>query len=305
MGSADISIGQGPYIDPNGNPTQASTVGSGISGYANYIGTAPQEMALAQTRNPDGSIASTPGTTQPSAAEIQAQKDEAEKTGIRGHITNLVGSLDGIYKSIYGGIDKGGTEAATRLQDRYAKETGALTDTFNQELPKIGNSYAARGLYDSSYRMNGEEAAASGFNKQVGDLGDQLKLDQQTIGNQTAQNKAKYTADQEGYQALLTRLATVTDLTELRSLQNEIEAAQRTLTADNVKFQDAEQNKASYEKIAPTGDRSGTLTTTLSNVINSNAPRQLKIKTAETIIGSSGLSDKDKNTLLTQVTAQV
>lgn len=252
--------------------------------------------------NETGGVTSPSG---PTPEQLKLQQDEQTRQTLRGNVSGIIQGLTGLYDQIYGAINSGVGEAGTRLQERYTKETGALADTFNQELPKIGLGYAARGLYDSSYRQQGEADAQSGYEKQVGGLGDQLALDKQAIGAKALEQKAKYQADQGGVNAILARINEVTDINELNQLRNELEAKQRALQADTATFADSAAQKAAYESVAPTADRSAGLVATLQTLVQGSAPRALKIKTAETIIGNSGLSEEEKQKLNQQVTASL
>jgi len=286
-------------------PASQSQPADGVWGTAKAV--ADNAINYAQN-NPASWVlgASDTAAQQQAAAEAaKAAEDERTRQTLKSNISGIINGMSGIYDQLYGAINSGVGEAGTRLQDRYAKETGALGEQFASELPKIGNSYASRGLYDSSYRVQGEADATKGYQDQIKGLGDQLNLDKEAIGAQALKEKAKYQADQGGVNALLARLNEVTDLGELRQIRNEIEAKQRSLEGDKAVYSNADTQRATYEAIANTADRTGALKTTLTNIINSAAPKQLKINTAQTIIGSSGLSEEEKAKLTQQVIAAV
>ena len=283
QGSPGGNAQQSPgLVDLNGNPTY----------YQNQI---IQSQPATNTNQQTG----------PTPEQIKLAQDEQTRQTLKGNVGGIIQGLTGIYDQLYGAINSGVGEAGQRLQERYTKETGALGDTFNQELPKIGLGYASRGLYDSSYRKQGEADAQAGFEKQIGGLGDQLGLDKQAIGAKALEQKAKYQADQGGVNAIMARLNEVTDLGELQQLRNELEAKQRSLQSDQATFANADAQKAAYEGVASSADRSANLVNTLKTIVQGSAPRALKLKTAETIILNSGLPEEEKKKLAEQVTASV
>lgn len=246
-----------------------------------------------------------PYAAQRAAEAKKAAEDEVTRQNLRSNVNGIIGGLTGIYDQLYGAINSGVGEAGIRLQDRYAKETGALGETFNQELPKIGLGYAARGLYDSSYRQQGEADATKGYNDQVTNLGDQLNLDKAAIGAEAMKQRASLQAEQGGINAIRARLNEVTDINELNQLRNEMEAKSRELEGKKATFASEGAQRQAYEAVANTRDRSGQLVSTLQTLVKGNAPRPLKIQTAQTIIANSGLSEDEKKKLNEQVVAVV
>lgn len=264
-------------------------------------------QGLGENPYPTGDTNTAPAkTAEQIATERKLAEDEATRQSLKGNIGGIIQGMTGIYDQLYSAINSGVGEAGTRLQDRYTKETGALGDTFNQELPKIGMGYAARGLYDSSYRLDGENQATKGFQDQITGLGDQLKLDKETIGGEALKQQSKYQLEQSGVNGILARLNEVTDLGELQQLRNELDAKQRTLESEKSTFATADARRGAFEKVVNTStDRSAGLISTLQNIIKGSAPRQLKVQTAQAIIVNSDLPDEEKRKLTEQVVAAV
>lgn len=238
------------------------------------------------------------------AARIKAE-EEARRVALKGGINKLITDTIGIYDGLFGNVAAAATSQKQLLDQRFNKETGSLTDQFNQELPKIGRSWAGRGGYDSSYRMRGEDAATKGFAGQMEDIGTQYKADAARIGQFQTEEEAKMTAEKDKLLRSRAYVDETTSLEDLTSMRNELDnrIAELEASKGSLMSQNAYAQKA--QALAPAADRLSGLTNQLSTLINGQAPGPLKRQVAMEIIGSAGLSKEEEDLLTQQVTAAI
>lgn len=301
---------------PQSQPLQGLTSIGSFDGPAGPSNTPPSDWNNGQ---PDGYSASSGSggggssydayaVAQRAAAAEAARKaaeEEAKKTQLRGSISGLIDQAMGVYDTLYGNVRNAATSQRKALEDRYSKETGRLGDQFNAELPKIGQSYAGRGTYDSSYRRGAEDTATTQFKGQLEDLSTGYQSDKAKIGQELMNQEANIGTGRSLLDLTKGKLGEVTDLNELMATQNEInrKIAELRGTAQSTGTQEAYQAK--FGELAPAADRLATLQTQLSNIINGQAPAALKKAVAQQIIGSSGLPEDQKNQLNASITTQI
>jgi len=248
----------------------------------------------------------------PTQAQIEAQQraqqeaaDNAKRTELRGGIRNLISSISGVYDLLHGDVNSAAKEQREALQDKYNKETGSLTDQFNQEMPTIGRGWAARGAYDSSYRTGAEGVATDAYGKQIQSLGDEKVASEGKIGQWAAQQRAAIENDRGGVSAVGAQIDAENDINVLTQLKNQIDAKLRDNQAKRADYTTQGAARQALVAAAPTTDNSGALGKVLGQIIQGQAPRALKIATAKEVIGSSGLTEEEKARLTQQVETQV
>jgi hypothetical protein len=278
-------------------PTSGVTTwGKGVQGGSNTGGS-----------NAGGSNTGVASSYDPAAAQRAAQEaqEEAQRGQLRAQASGLINTLIGAYDSLFGSARSAAKAQNEALDSRYTKEVGGLTDQFNQELPKIGRGYAARGTFDSSYRGDAEDQATTGFKNQIDDIGTQREADAAKIGQFVAEKEGMVNAEKGLLAKMLGDLPNVTDINELTQLRQQIDRK----IADTQSAQAGVQSEAAYRaklnEVAPSADRMAGLQSTLSNIVNGAAPGPLKRAVAQQVIGSSGLSDEEKQALLGQVNSQI
>lgn len=322
---ADILQGTSSGISLQGNTEQIQGNTQSVQGSSpqlqvtanpyNYsVGTVVGSMS--QPQSPSIRSANTGGGTpsgggyDPYAAQraAQAQK-EAEEAAKRAQLTSgiqkLIKDTMGIYDKLYGDVRGAAKSQNQLLNQRYNREVGALTDQFNQELPKIGEGFASRGAFHSSYRQGAEDNATKGFEGQIQGLGEQRAADAAKIGQFVREKEAEFGAQRSLVDQMRNELGQVEDVNELRSLQREMQQRIANLQAQRGGLGTREAYTQRLNQLAPTADRMGQLGETLSNIISGQAPAALKRSVAQQIIGSAGLSPDQERELLNQVTAQI
>ena len=280
--------------------------------------TFPASIAKAEYVNTDTTPTDTGGGTNtntyagPTQAQIEAQQraaqeaaDNAKRAELRGGIRNLIQSMTSMYDLLHGDINNVAAEQRKGLQDKYNKETGALTDQFNQEMPAIGRGWASRGAYDSSYRVQGEQNATDAYGRQIEGLGTAKIADEGKIGTWAAQQRATLENDRGGVNAIGALIDSEQDINSLTELKNKIDQRLRDNTAKRADYTTQGAARQSLMSSVPLTDNSGALGKVLGQIIQGEAPKALKIATAQQIIGSSGLTEEEKARLNQQVVSQV
>ncbi len=264
----------GPTVNSGGEPTTSggqvlgSTTGDGSYGGSTYDA---QAAAAA-------------------AAEAERQRRIAQANSLKTGITGIISNIKGVYDAIYGDVEGVGREKAGQVEQRFGQETKGLTDQFSSQFPAIGNAFASRGTYDSSYRINSEEAAKAGFNNQLQGIGLEKQNALADVGRYVAGQQADVNAQKGGLDAILAQIQASENPDELQALQNTLDERKRTLEASRAGLRSRDSYLGEVNRIAPTGDRMASLTSSLTNVINSQVPTPLKRAIGRQLIANSGLS---------------
>lgn len=234
-------------------------------------------------------------------AAAQARAEEAQRGQLRGEIGGGIQNLQNVYNQLYGDVTGAATGQRQALEQRYGRETQALGEQFNEQLPTIGRGYAARGAYDSSYRMDAEERAQKQFQRQLQDLAAQREADAAKIGQYVAEQQAKIQAQQSKLGTVSGRLGQTRDLNDLIQLRNEIEAQIADTGALRAGAMSQQQLMQRFQELAPATDRLSQLQGVLTTIMQGAAPSALKRATAQQIIGSAGLTPEEQDRLQTQI----
>jgi hypothetical protein len=229
------------------------------------------------------------GATAVDPAVVEQQKRVAQANALKGGITGIINNIKGVYDAIYGDVDAVGKEKAGQVDQRFNQETKSLTDQFASQFPGIGNAYASRGTYDSSYRINAEDAAKTGFNNQLTGIGQDRGNALAEVGKYVAGQQADVNANKGGLDAILAQIQASENPDELQALQNSLDERKRSLEASRAGLRSRDSYLGEVNRIAPTGDRLAGLTANLTNVINSQVPAPLKRAIGRQLIANSGL----------------
>lgn len=282
------------FKDPGAvQPTTTAPSGGGSPGAF------PQALAY----EPAGGAAGGGGTYDAAAAQAAAQ--EAQKTGLRGTISNLIGSAMDIYKNLYGGLEKQAAAQKGQLETQFGQGLGEVGKQFTTELPKIGQAYAARGAYDSTWRAGAEQSAADAYAKQIADLYKSQQEALGKVGSAYQTEKAKYGVGQSALQDTLSRLGSVTDINELTALQNAIQSKIGDLQVAQAGMGTEAQNVAATQALQGMSDKFAQASKTIQTIVRGQAPAMLKKSIAENIIINSDLTDAEKKQLQDVVNTQI
>jgi len=280
------------YFQPATNPNNYSSSGSSQPSYSGQVGNV---------------VSSGPTAAQIAAQQAAAQRaaEEQAKTNARNTISGLIDQAIGVYDTLYGNVRGAASEQKANLLNRYNTETGELTKQFNNELPVVGRQYAGRGLYDSGFRVDAENAATDQFNTQISGIGRQYEDDRAKIGADLAAQEAELGTGKSLLDLTRSRLGQVTDLNELMATQDAVNQKIAELQGKTQTTGSRSSYLNRFNQVAGSGDRLAGLKSTLTNIIQGAAPAPLKKAIANQIIGSSGLTDEEKAQASAIVTQQI
>lgn len=240
------------------------------------------------------------------AAAAQAAAEQAAKVeAARSAIGALSNSILGVYNSLYPQIDKAAGDQGRLVNQRYDTEVGGLTDQFNSDFPKIGNSYSARGAFDSSYRQDAEAGAQKAFGNQLDVEAQGRRGDLAKVGQFVASNKAKIGSNIDDINAILDHVGQTTDVNELSQIQAAIQQRLSQAKASVADLGTQGGYIGQLQGIVPTADQTKALTANLSTILQGAANPMLKRSIGQKLIASSGLPPDQQQQLLSDYEAQL
>lgn len=258
------------------------------------------------TRTPDASgwlgvpYAMPGATTGSASASTQAAVDPmvAQRSSLQSNIKNLVGQALGVYDSLYGSLGQAAAGQKRQLEQQFGREEAALQQQFASEMPRIGTSYAGRGAYDSSWRMNAEQEAARQFQDQLQNLGAERTGQMAALGQKVKEQQATFQVGQDALNRALAELSTTTDVEKLNALKTDIQKRISELQGQQASLQSPEAYVSTFQGIGGPSDRAGQVKATIDNILAGAAAPELKQNVASGFIQSSGLTDQEKNDLV-------
>jgi len=267
----------------------------------NYGGGGGGSVAGASTGGGDD------GGYDPAAAQAAAAaaKKAAELNAARSAVTSLVGNIRRVYDALYGDIGVAARDQQQQLSKRYATETQGVTDQFNSAFPQIGSGYASRGAYDSSYRINAEDSATQGFKNSVNQLETARQGDEAKIGRFLTEKRASIRAEQGGLNSIRREIDSAEDVNELKQLRNQLDTKLRTIRSQRAGYKGQGEYIQNLNKSLTPNARFTGIRNNLANIVGSQVPTAVKRAIAEQVIDASGLSDKDKDSLVKEVNGQL
>lgn len=232
-------------------------------------------------------------------AAAAARAAEAAKLGAaRGDVSSRVNAIKDIYNSRYGKVDQLASEQTGKLNDRYAKESGDVLKQTEDANQQIGAAHAASGTYDSSYRGNNVDTQTAAGQSQIADLGTELNDNTANIGKWVSGQKAGLDAGKSNYDSLIANLGNETDVNNLISTRNQLDAKINELKAGEADYNTTGKNMEALNAIAPVSARTVTLKNNLATVLQGNSDPGMKLAIGKALITNSGLSNDEQQRLL-------
>lgn len=237
----------------------------------------------------------------PTPEQIKAQQAQAMKGGLK----NLVGSILGVYDAIYGDVNVAAADKVGQVNRVYGEDVGALTDQFNNEFPTIGRAYSARGTGSSGFRYDAEQGAQQGFDRTLQTRTRGRDDDLGQVGSWVAQQQAQVGADRSLNAQLQAKIDASTDPNELRSLEADLQGTLAKIQAQRSGLQSRASYMNTLNAAVPGGSQLPGLRQTLSNVISSQVPSQVKQAIGTKLIQNSGLPQSQVDALLGEFSGQI
>lgn len=239
-----------------------------------------------------------PGSSTTPATAPAVDQTTQQRTSLQSNIKNLVGQALGIYDTLYGNLGQAAASQKKQLEQQYGLQEQGMQQEFAQEMPRIGTSYAGRGAYDSSWRVNAELAARDQMLKQLQGLGLERGAQMSALGKSVAEQEAQFKVGQDALNRALADLSSTTDLDKLNALQTDIQKRISELEASKAGLQSQEAFTQKFQQIGGPSDRAGQVKATIDNILGGAAAPGLKQSVAAGFIQSSGLSKEEQDNLI-------
>lgn len=305
QGSVNLQ-GSGPQLQGSGS-SGVSLQGSApkLQGSSPKLQVTANPMDFADPESNTNVLGANTSVDPAQAAAAQAAADAAKASRLRGQITDIANAIKDIFNSRYGQVDKSAAEQSGKLNDRFATESGDITQQVEGENQKLGAAHAASGSFDSSYRGNNVDTVTHAGENQIRDLGTELQDNIAKIAAWVSQQKAGFDANKGGINAILSHLDEETDPSNLSQIRGSLEQRIADLKAGNADNNTTAENAQALNKIAPTSVRAQQLKTTLSQIVAGNADASQKATIGARLIESAGLSGDEKKALLDGLNADI
>jgi hypothetical protein len=302
QGSQNTTVKQ-PVFQGSSPTIQAPNTGTGdqrallpsSGGATSY--SAPQQQAQQQQQYTAPSYGGYASAAEQQAAQLKAER-LAKANAMKSGLTNIVKSITGVYDALYGDIGVAAADKNKQVLGVYNQDVGALTDQFAGEFPAIGNAYSARNVYDSSYRIDKENLAKTGFQNTLNTRGQARDQDLAQVGQFVATQRADINAQKGLQNTLLKQISESDNPDELTQIQNQLTAKLAELRASRSGLKSQASYLDTLNKTVPAGSRLAGLRTSLTNVVKSQVPTALKRSIAENLINNAGLSPEEARAAL-------
>lgn len=238
------------------------------------------------------------GSTAAAAAAAAAAAQQAKIGQNRSIIQDRIKAANQVFQALFGDIDAVIRDRTDQTVQQFGREKQGITDQFNEDIPNLGKAYSARGLGSSDYRTDAEGRATRQFEGKLSALGTEERQALAEIGGFGAQSKADLVADQGSLGALGARSGEIEDVNQLLQIRDTVEAKIRDLEAKRGGLRTQGEFINHLNTVAPLQDRVASLRSSITSLVNGNAPRPLKDSVANALIGNSGLGADVQQSLL-------
>jgi hypothetical protein len=236
--------------------------------------------------------------------QLAAQK-RAQAEALKNPLKNLIGSITGVYDALYGDVNVAAADKVNQVQQVYGQDVGDLTNQFNEQFPAIGRAYSARGTGSSSYRTDAEETAKGGFNRTLTSRGRTRDNDLAAVGSTVAQQQAEINAQKGLYGSMIGMIDQSQNPEELTQLQNELNRKIAELNASRAGLQSRASYLSTLNAAVPGGSQLPALRESLSNIIKSQVPGQVKLAIGTQLIQNAGLSPAQAEAAIGEFSSQL
>lgn len=240
-----------------------------------------------------------------SAEQVAAQQRQAQANAMKGGIKGMVNSILGVYDAMYGDVNVAAADKVNQVQGVFKEDSDALTQQFGEEFPTIGRAYSARGTGSSGYRFDAEQAAQQGFERTLQSRARVRDEDLGKVGATVAGQQANIQAERGLTANLMAQIDASQDPNELRQVQNALNEKMANLGAQRAGLQSRASYMNTLNAAVPGGSQLPGLRASLTNVINSQVPNQVKSQIGAQLIQNSGLPPSQIDALLGEFGSQI
>ena len=270
-------------VDPN------TTVGGGIdTGVYGAQTTTPQYSDTASDGSSYGSGSSSYGSGSSSSSTAQAA---AQRSAFMKTLQQKWATLGSVLNDIYGTIDTVTKDKAQSLADNYATQENQLAKDYASTSGATNSAYAGRGLADSSYLGEAQDANMNTYNDTLNSLAQDKQSKYAELGQYAAGQKAGVDAMRQQYNPIFQNLGQYDDST-LQSVGSSLDSSLASANSQKAGLGTDSQFIQQLNGITPiTQQGSVQLQARLQNLVSSTAPASAKRQIAKGFIKAATVSD--------------
>lgn len=212
-------------------------------------------------------------------------QQSAEAENLRSEIISRRDRANAIFDALTGAVSALAKAKRSELESQFTNEQQTATQDYSNQGEQLNRVYAARGLGDSSYRVNALDQAAQAFQAALSQLGQEKQSGLAEIGAQAQGQLGAIQADRGSIEDL--RLGELgDDVGSLRELRNSLDDRIRQAEVQQGTLNTPEGFRGRLAKIAPSGGASNALKAALDSLVNSATPKKVKDTLAQSIIAN-------------------
>lgn len=293
-------------------PTPQATVTNKIaSDVANVVRPASaQPVANTKTTSTPTDNPTTTTTNKPTydpaaaAAAAKAAQDNARKQQLRGEGMATLDQLYAMYDEIIRQIEAVGGDQANRVNKEFDTKVSANIDDMNSGMYDVDVANAASNLADSSWSSFDKKKVRNAAEANTKTLNDARSGALAEVGSMVATDSAKYRADRDGINRTRDALSRSSDLSEIESTVNTLDANRRGVQADKAKYGTQGEFTERARKVG-NYDTSALESTLASVVANASASPATKAAAINDLLNGTQIDDSEKERLKNKYTQTV
>ena len=257
---------------------------------------------IANPGNPGGQTlgATTVADAAPSAADLKAAQDAADRAKFRGEIKGKQSDVDRIYAALFGDLDTLLKSRDQELETQYGGQFKQAADKYAEAIPQIETSYAAIGAGDSTDNTYAKVGAKKGFESTNETIGQNKAADKAKLGQFGNEQRAKFSADQASANRNIARADETTDVDALRSMRNDLETNLDTAGVTRASLGTDAGARGQLSALTADNGRADAAINALDEIMKSSLGGDVKKAAVEAVTTSSGLTDEEKKKVQAQ-----
>jgi len=236
----------------------------------------------------------------PSAADVAAAKEAAERNQLRMEMQQRVQELNAIYDAMFGDLDNLLRDRAKTIEGEYGDQLEKTASEYAKSLPLIESSYASVGADSSTDLRDANLTAKEGFEGANKTIAKNKDADLSKIGQYGTEQKSKWTADKQSANRLASRAGEVEDIGELRQGRNALEEKLGSTQADRGTLTTDSGARGQLASITNNAGRFEEVATALDKIVKGSMSGGVKAAAVQSVIESGGLNDEDKKKIAQQ-----
>lgn len=225
----------------------------------------------------------------PSAADIAAQQQAQEVAALRNDIIGRRQRANAIFDALTGAVNSLAQEKRGQLEAQFQQNSQRAQEDFITKGDELNSVYAARGLGDSSYRVNAANLASRDYQRTFQDLVGGRDAGLAKVGAEAVGTQAQIAADRNSVNSR--NLNEINDPNALRELRNQTEDRVNKADVQSAQFGTDAGFRGRLDQIAPYAGINDALKSALTGLIQSATPKPVKDKLAGALISNYAPGD--------------